>query len=105
MKTAIHSSLVASVVLCLIAVARVLSVSAEHDSFRFKWPWGDTTSAVVTSYPFTGVHTCEDIEEPDGPDGSCTNAFDFVIADDIVRSSTQGVVVGQRNDVTECGDD
>jgi hypothetical protein len=57
------------------------SASAEHDDYRFKWPWMFSTTVSVTGYPYTAHHDCVN--------GSCTNAFDFVINDDIVRSATQ----------------
>lgn len=45
----------------------------------------------MTTYPYSGVHDCVT--------GSCTDAWDIVIAGDAVRSSAEGIAYFVRNDI------
>jgi hypothetical protein len=58
-----------------LAVAIPSSVTAAlSDQFHNKWPWLWTTSAVITTLPFQGVHGCY-------PNGAlpyeCVDAYDL----------------------------
>ncbi len=52
-------------------------------SFHYKWPYRWDTSAVTTTYPYSGVHGCQ-------PGGECVAAYDLVIANNFVASSSAG---------------
>ncbi len=67
------------------------NVSADHDKFRFKWPYAPGMSVITTTLPFSGFHSCGG--------GSCTNAWDLVIANSDVRASAEGTIVSARNTI------
>jgi hypothetical protein len=79
-----------AVVLIVLAVLEGLIgqtnlVSASHDDFRFKWPYSPETGFQVTTYPYSGVHSC-------GGGGSCTDAWDIVIDDGDIKASAEGTI-------------
>jgi hypothetical protein len=64
-------------------------VDADHDKFEFKWPWRPTSSATITTYPFSGVHGCY----PDGESPyECVAAYDLGIGDRAVVNAKYGAV-------------
>jgi len=95
--------LVVAFVLVMAAVPADVA-HAQHDDYRYKWPWLSTTSVVVTGYPFTAHHTCADTDvPPDGvANGSCTNAFDFVVSSDLIHSSAEGAVTIAVENLSGC---
>ena len=74
-----------ALVAALVFVTHADDVHATHNDFRFKWPYVPGASFLVTTYPYSGVHYC-------GPGGSCTDAWDIVIAGNNVRSSAEGII-------------
>lgn len=67
------------------------NVSADHDKFRFKWPYAPGIGVTTTSLPFNGFHSCTG--------GSCTNAWDLVIPGADVRASAEGTIISARNTI------
>jgi hypothetical protein len=72
------------------------------ERFRYKWPWLPATGYTITTLPYQENHCCGSTCNNGGP-GSCTDAYDFVIADDGVTSSDQGPIAESVTDVSGCG--
>lgn len=95
MRFVVPLMLACAIVALLIPSSAPTAEAALSDGYRYKWPWLPGAGYVITTLPYQGVHNCAT--------GSCLDAYDFVIANDDVRSSDQALIVEYRSDVTTCG--
>lgn len=82
---------VASVCLLLATIAsRATPAQALSESYHYKWPYLWSTSAAITTYPFSGVHGC-----PRDATHECVAAYDLVIASGSVAAASEGTAFVQ----------
>jgi hypothetical protein len=94
MRTRLAVLAAAAMVVVLLPLSAPPAEGALSDGFRYKWPWLPGTGYTITTLPYQEEHNCTT--------GSCSDAYDFVIANDDVRSSTQGQIAIAWDQETSC---
>jgi hypothetical protein len=102
MRTALRLLVVAVIAAVLLPRSGPVAEGALSDAFQHKWPWLPGVGYTITTLPYQENHCCGSTCNNGSP-GSCTDAYDFVIANDDVRSSVQGVIAASETEVHECG--
>lgn len=90
-KTGLSRTAMVAIVMGVVWLLLTTTVSADHNKFRFKWPYTPDSTVGTTTLPFSGVHNCSG--------GSGTNAWDFTIPNSDVRVSAEGVIAAAKNDI------
>jgi hypothetical protein len=87
--------------LAWLVLPRQTDADLQSDWFR-KFPWTAGEQHVITTLPYQEEHCCGSTCNNGAP-GECADAYDFVIANDDVRSSIQGPIAQAETDVRGCG--